>query len=201
MNSPQSLARYVSKGYSCSGKVASPLGATAAHADRRCYARHRAAVLALLCYSIIIQRFSPGDDRGVVWLIAHRAQAVSLLSKDRSAVRRCNKKSPTLPFLAVACAAGCWRPRAGPAASTATCRLLQLGDPRCWQSSADRRARPRRERAGGGGDPGPPVREAQARRGHREQDVGAGQRAPLVMARGSGLRRRVGLSLALVSQV
>jgi hypothetical protein len=77
MNSPQSLARYVSKGYSCSGKVASPLGATAAHADRRCYARHRAAVLALLCYSIIIQRFSPGDNRGAVWLIAHQAQAVS----------------------------------------------------------------------------------------------------------------------------
>ena len=88
MNSPQSLARYVSKGYSCSGKVASPLGATAAHADRRCYARHRAAVLALLCYSIIIQRFSPGDDRGVVWLIAHRAQAVSFAHQRGGATKK-----------------------------------------------------------------------------------------------------------------
>jgi hypothetical protein len=168
------------------------------------HATDRAAVLALLCYSIIIQRFSPGDDRGAVWLIAHRAQAVSFAQGSIccEAVQP-GSFSPALLFLAVACAAGCWRPRAGPAASTATCRPLQLGDPRCWQSSADRRARPRRERAGGGGDPGPPVREAQARRGHREQDVGAGQRAPLVMARGSGLRRRVELSLLapLVSQV
>jgi hypothetical protein len=105
MNSPQSLARYVSKGYSCSGKVASPLGATAAHADRRCYARHRAAVLALLCYSIIIQRFSPGDDRGVVWLIAHRAQAVSFAAAKGSAVRRCNNKNsnPAVPGSGMCC--------------------------------------------------------------------------------------------------
>ena len=94
MNSPQSLARYVSKGYSCSGKVASPLGATAAHADRRCYARHRAAVLALLCYSIIIQRFSPGDDRGVVWLIAHRAQAVSFAQQGSICKKAVQQKNP-----------------------------------------------------------------------------------------------------------
>ena len=44
IDGPPSLARSicVSKGYSCSGKFASPLDDTAAHAGRRCYARHRA---------------------------------------------------------------------------------------------------------------------------------------------------------------
>jgi hypothetical protein len=47
MNRPHSHARYVSKGYPCSGKIASPtsplMDDTAEHAGRRrCYARHRA---------------------------------------------------------------------------------------------------------------------------------------------------------------